>query len=206
MKNLHKLVYQFKITLQGIHTPLIWRRIQVPKEYSFWDLHVALVDAMGWLDYHLHTFEIPQSNHEGLVVIGIPENEFDEDWIAGWKIPLEQYFKQIGQNIPYRYDLGQHWRHQVLFEGILLMEKGVKYPRCTDGKNACPPEDCGGVSGYFRILEIINDPEHDEYQETIEWLRGHAINYYPYDPSEFNPQKIRFRNPKKQLQKILSSW
>ena len=102
MKNLNKLVYQFKITLQGIYAPLIWRRIQVPKEYSFWDLHVALVDAMGWLDYHLHTFEIPQSNHEGLVVIGIPENEFDEDWIAGWKIPLEQYFKQIGQNIPYR--------------------------------------------------------------------------------------------------------
>jgi hypothetical protein len=48
---------QFKIELNDI-TPLIWRRIQVPSEYNFWDLHVAIQDAMGWLDYHLHHFEI----------------------------------------------------------------------------------------------------------------------------------------------------
>jgi hypothetical protein len=42
-------IYQFKIELTGI-TPLIWRRIQVPENYSFWDLHVAIQDAMGWLD------------------------------------------------------------------------------------------------------------------------------------------------------------
>lgn len=40
------LIYQFKVTLDGI-TPPIWRRIQVPAIYSFWDLHVALQDAMG---------------------------------------------------------------------------------------------------------------------------------------------------------------
>ena len=41
-------VYQFKLTLQGIRPP-IWRRIQVPGNYSFWDLHVAIQDAMGWM-------------------------------------------------------------------------------------------------------------------------------------------------------------
>ena len=48
-----KRIYQFKIELDGA-TPTIWRRIQVPETYSFWDLHVAIQDAMGWLDYHLH--------------------------------------------------------------------------------------------------------------------------------------------------------
>jgi len=52
-----KRIYQFKIELQGI-TPTIWRRIQVPETYSFWDLHVAIQDAMGWLDYHLHLFRV----------------------------------------------------------------------------------------------------------------------------------------------------
>ena len=42
-------VYQFKVTLQGIRPP-IWRGIQVPGNYSFWDLHVAIQDAMGWWD------------------------------------------------------------------------------------------------------------------------------------------------------------
>ena len=46
-------VYQFKITLKGIKPP-IWRRIQVPKTYTFYDLHVAIQDAMGWYDCHLH--------------------------------------------------------------------------------------------------------------------------------------------------------
>ena len=41
-----KQVYQFKITLMDIQ-PEIWRIIQVPDHYSFWDLHVAMQDAMG---------------------------------------------------------------------------------------------------------------------------------------------------------------
>ncbi|OFW13207.1 MAG: hypothetical protein A3H29_03900 [Acidobacteria bacterium RIFCSPLOWO2_02_FULL_67_21] len=33
---------------------MVWRRIHVPEHYSFWDLHVAIQDAMGWQDCHLH--------------------------------------------------------------------------------------------------------------------------------------------------------
>ena len=33
-------------------------RIRVPASYSFWDLHVAIQDSMGWLDYHLHEFRV----------------------------------------------------------------------------------------------------------------------------------------------------
>ena len=51
------LIYQFTITLKEI-TPAIWRRLQVPATYTFWDLHVAFQDAMGWLDYHLHVFRL----------------------------------------------------------------------------------------------------------------------------------------------------
>jgi hypothetical protein len=53
------MVYQFKVSLLDIK-PVIWRRIQAPSTYSFWDLHVAIQDAMGWLDCHLHKFQIPE--------------------------------------------------------------------------------------------------------------------------------------------------
>ncbi|MFO8032764.1 MAG: plasmid pRiA4b ORF-3 family protein, partial [Desulfohalobiaceae bacterium] len=52
-----QLIYQFYIRLQEIEPP-IWRRIQVPDTYTFWGLHVAIQDAMGWLDYHLHAFRL----------------------------------------------------------------------------------------------------------------------------------------------------
>ena len=62
-KNKKYLVYQFKITLYEIDPP-IWRRIQVPEQYSFWDFHVAIQDSMGWLDYHLHAFRF-RPKHKG---------------------------------------------------------------------------------------------------------------------------------------------
>jgi Plasmid pRiA4b ORF-3-like protein len=49
------LIYQFKITLQEIAPP-IWRSIQVPAGYSFWDLHVAIQDSMGWLKGHAKNY------------------------------------------------------------------------------------------------------------------------------------------------------
>lgn len=39
-------ILQFRIELLGIE-PLIWRRIQVPDTYTFWDLHVAIQSAFG---------------------------------------------------------------------------------------------------------------------------------------------------------------
>ncbi|MBS3780649.1 MAG: plasmid pRiA4b ORF-3 family protein [Desulfovermiculus sp.] len=93
------------------------------------------------------------------------------------------------------YDFGDSWRHDVLFEGLLVKEKGARYPKCLGGERACPPEDCGGVSGYYELLDILKDPKHEEYEEMISWLKGHFKNYHPYDPEVFKPEKVRFSNP-----------
>ena len=61
MKKRYDRVYQLKIALKDIRPP-IWRRIQVPETYSFHDRHVAIQDAMGWSDYHLHQFEMVNSS------------------------------------------------------------------------------------------------------------------------------------------------
>jgi hypothetical protein len=97
----------------------------------------------------------------------------------------------------YEYDFGDGWEHEVLLEGILLKEKDVNYPWCMAGERACPPEDCGGVPGYDQLLETLADPAHEEYQQTIEWLKGHLKNYHPYHPDAFEPGKVHFDKPKK---------
>ena len=83
-----KLVQQFLIVLTGTD-PLVWRRIQVPAAYSFWDLHVAIQDAMGWLDYHLDEFRLPDVDEQRLVSIGIPTDDDpgDRPVIPGWEVP-----------------------------------------------------------------------------------------------------------------------
>lgn len=189
-------IFQFKITLLNIRPP-IWRQIQVPAKYSFWDLHVAIQDAMGWLDYHLHSFQFSPPNKKSGVIIGIPDDEFeDEMTLPGWEIKIANNFTKPGKRAIYEYDFGDTWQHKIILEAILPKEKDVKYPRCIAGERACPPEDCGGVAGYRHLLGVLRNPKHKDYQDTIAWLKGHAKNYHPFQPEVFNPAKVHFSNPK----------
>lgn len=190
-----QLLYQFYIRLQEIEPP-IWRRIQVPDTYTFWGLHVAIQDAMGWLDCHLHAFRLRPKYNRKTIEIGIPNEAWDDvETLPGWETKLSMYLHEPGQWMEYEYDFGDGWVHDVLFEGLLVKEKGAKYPKCLGGQRACPPEDCGSVPGYYELLDILQDPEHEEYEETISWLKGHLKNYYPYDPEAFELEKVRFSNP-----------
>ena len=63
-------------------------------------------------------------------------------------------------------------------EGIEPVQKGVKYPRCTDGARACPPEDCGSTPGYYRLLEILADPKHEEHEEIKEWAGDYSPEHF----------------------------
>jgi len=183
-------VYQFKITLKGIRPP-IWRRIVVPKNYTFWDLHVAIQDAMGWLDSHLHMFEIMNPRKAALENIGIPTDDLDDflKVIPGWTRKISSYFSSKNQKARYIYDFGDDWEHDIRLEKILPCEKGVTYPVCVKGKRACPPEDCGGIWGYQDFLEAILNPLHEEHKETLEWAGG------KFDAEAFDPNEVYFEDP-----------
>jgi hypothetical protein len=186
--------HRFKIQLKEIHPP-IWRRIEVPSTYSFWDLHVAIQDAMGWLDYHFHMFRITEPESGERHEISIPDDEgwHDIDIKIGWEKNIADYFRKKGDAAEYEYDFGDGWIHEVKMEGIVDREKGRRYPRCISGKRACPPEDCGGVPGYYELLEVIYDPSHPEHARIMEWLGGY------YEPNRFFPSTVRFDNPQKRF-------
>jgi hypothetical protein len=191
MKKKFSDVYQFKVTLLGVRPP-IWRRIQVPESYTFWDLHVAIQDAMGWEDYHLHEFEIASLQPGSRVNIGIPEGGYDGDILPGKTQKIADYFSLENQSAHYTYDFGDNWEHEIKLEKILPRED-KKYPICIDGKRACPPEDCGGVWGYEEFLEIIKDPDHEEYEEMLDWVGGE------FDPEHFDTKEVVFDDPGKRL-------
>ena len=193
MKTKSSNIYQFKITLKAIK-PKIWRRIQVPGNYTFWDLHVAIQDVMGWEDYHLHQFEIinPKTGEKNL--IAIPNDEDFYETVSEVKAKISQYFLSAKDKANYEYDFGDGWEHEVVLEKILPSVVGSRYPQCIDGKRACPPEDCGGAWGYEDLLEIIANPKHPEYQERMEWLGD------DFNSEEFDPKLVKFDDPRKRLQ------
>lgn len=189
---------QFKITLQRTD-PLVWRRIEVPRSYSFWDLHVAIQDSMGWLDCHLHDFQFRTGREP--IRIGIPDEEDPQGVLPGWRVKITDYFDKSGALAVYEYDFGDCWLHDVAFEELGDVEPGVKYPRCIGGEHACPPEDCGSIDGYMELVRILKNPRHREYKSMVSWLRGHLKDYWPFDPHAFDPAAVHFDDPRERFKR-----
>ncbi|MCK4732574.1 MAG: plasmid pRiA4b ORF-3 family protein [Methanophagales archaeon] len=196
MKKKYTQVYQFKITLKGIKPP-IWRRIQVPETYTFWELHLAIQNAMSWTVCHLHEFELVNPETGLKQFIGTQNEDFGDEVLPESNKKIADYFSMENQSAVYTYDFGDNWEHKIQLEKIVPREKGVKYPICMKGKRACPPEDCGGIWGYAELLEIIRNPKHEEYEEMLEWLGGE------FDPEYFDVEEVSFYDHDKYLKDAL---
>jgi hypothetical protein len=185
-------VYRFKITIFNIK-PAIWRRLEVPENYTFWDFHVAIQDVMGWTDSHLHRFDVRDPRTHEKFEFSIPLFEEEIDFIPDWEEKIANYFTMENRSVVYEYDFGDSWFHRILLEQIHPIEEKVKYPICLGGKRACPPEDCGGIGGYYNLLQILKEPTHEEYKSMKMWVGD------DYDPEYFDPATVHFDNPEERL-------
>lgn len=158
--------YQLKVMIKNSHPP-IWRRIIVPAGLSFAQLSLVLNEAMGWMSAHLYAFEFPQLE---LRIEETQEEDFfemDMDVDSAEEMMLEAYLDQEDR-FTYVYDFGDDWRHAVTVEKI-LDDYDKNYPMVIKYKGDCPPEDCGGIYGYYQLKEILSDPFHPEYAQMRQW-------------------------------------
>ena len=166
-------VYQLKISLKGSR-PLIWRRVQVTGDIALSGLHHIIQTAMGWDTGHLHVFTIN----------GVDYGEMDMPEIPDWEDEELVEFRQVAaagvRRFRYEYDLGDSWQHEITIEKILPLDPAVRYPVCLKGENACPPEDCGGIGGYYDMLAALADPDDPEHEHYLEWLGDE------FDPEAFD--------------------
>lgn len=180
-------VYQIKVTLNDSKPP-IWRRVLVEDTTTLSKLHTILQTVMGWTDSHLHQFIINDEFY------GEPDDEFSDIETKNEKrYHLNQFVERKGFKFIYEYDFGDSWEHTILIEAILPIEKGAVYPRCIEGKRACPPEDVGGVWGYEDFQKVIADPQDPEYEQMMEWLG------VKFDPERFNLDHVNegLRHPRR---------
>ena len=162
VKNLRD-TYQIKVTLKGIKPP-IWRRLLVPSSLNLYDFHFVLQVVMGWTNSHLHAFVCHG------IIYSLPEPDADYA-VDETKVKLSSLLKKTGDKLRYDYDFGDNWEHDVVLEKILPYTHEQSLPVCLKGKRACPPEDCGGIWGYKELLQIISNPQHEDYEELMEWLQ-----------------------------------
>ncbi len=167
--------FQLKIVIKDSKPP-IWRRVVVPSGITFTQLSLILNEAMGWSGYHMFEMEFYQ--------LKIRILEDCDDFACGWggyeyfkaNTTFIREFLENNKSFTYIYDMGDYWQHKVTVEKIIEDYK-YDYPQVIKYKGDCPPEDCGGIWGYYEKLEIMNNQDHSYYEDITEWMEGGMKTY-----------------------------
>jgi hypothetical protein len=171
--------YQIKVGLRGAKPP-IWRRLEVPADISLDRLHAVIQVAFGWYDSHMHVFETPYGD------FGVDDAELG--FRSEIPVTLEQIAPEPKSKTRYTYDFGDNWEHDILLEKVLEAGEAARNPRCTGGRRAAPPEDCGGIWGYSDLTQILADPAHPEHEDMVDWVGLDSAT--EFDPAHFDAGEV----------------
>ena len=161
-------LYQLRVVLRNV-SPLIWRRLLVRSDTSIAQLHVVLQMAMGWSDTHLHRFRIHGKAY-GIARcggIGFADDPFE--------VRLSDFRLRRRERFLYEYDFMDRWIVDIRLEKTLAAAAKGIHPRCTAGRRATPPEDCGGSEVYVEACARFR-PEHFDRRAVNAALRGLATD------------------------------
>ena len=161
--------------------PPIWREVDVPTSVTLVEaLHQIIQAAMGWQSYHLWEFTIAKRRY------GEPTDEDfrDEPAADAGKTRLRDVLGPRKTMIDYLYDFGDGWEHRLTVAKIRAGDPKLAYPHYIAGERNGPPEDCGGIPGFYQMLDAAADPAHPNHADWKAWLDG-------YDPDRIDELKIK---------------
>jgi hypothetical protein len=192
------VVYYLRVILID-SKPAIWRDILVPNDITLDVLHYVIQAVMGWHNNHSHQFIIGNlfysddtaniiSHENGFATHenSFAANEEDEYDRNEKKYSLSQLLTKEKTSIIYEYDLGDSWVHKIELKKILPADTDTDayQPRCLNGAQACPPEDCGGMWGYTDMLEAIQHAKNTEQDEAETWFND------DFNPDHFDVDAV----------------
>jgi hypothetical protein len=158
--------FQFKIQIKDLQNPPVWRRVLVPADITFDEFHEIIQIVFGWENSHLYQFS--KKGYASQPLYKVPD-EYDDDTVEdSTETIITEVFTTPKQTFTYIYDFGDDWKHHIVLEKIADTENTI--PLCLAGEGACPPEDCGGIPGYYNLIEILSDPKNPQHKEMKSWL------------------------------------
>ena len=179
--------YRVRLDLRGAKPP-VWRRVELPGDLMLPRLHEVIQAAMGWSGGHLHRFRTG-SDHRSPYFITQFDLEEGEDGVLEDDVRLDQLVAATGDRLWYEYDFGDGWDHVISVEGVL--DEPPATVRCTGGRMACPPEDCGGLGGYEELAAWVRSGYDDALLPGVFDSPAHARDWLPVDwhPDQFDVEE-----------------
>lgn len=178
--------YHIKVSIVGSN-PEIWRRLSLPGDIPLDVLHNVLQVAFGWESCHLHEFVAKGRRYADTAYQPV-EGASDES-----RATLAQLAPRKGSRLRYTYDFGDDWVHDIVVEATEPAD-GERRMVCLAAERAGPPEDCGGIWGYLRLLEAVADPKHPGHDDSLDWF-GETFDPAAVDRDAINAALAGIRMP-----------
>lgn len=113
-------------------------------------------------------------------------------------LKIDDYLEQY-KEIKYTYDFGDYWSFVIRLEEI-VEDYYFGFPTLLDGGETAPPEDVGGIHGFYEFLDIYRDPKHPQHEAIKDWVEG--LYFMEYDPDRINKKLKAIKYKKTQWDKI----
>jgi hypothetical protein len=168
-------VYQIKITIEK---EKVWRRALVLDSFTFWELHIVMIDMMEWGGKLYYYFKIDSDT--GTEYIESFPNKNDTTSKLTWKTPLKPYISNPKCKISYVYHGYDEYICEVTVEKILKFSPRKEYPAYIAG-NKLMPEDLEYPSGLAFTLPEIFDVKRLVFVGTERELsvhKGRLLDFY----------------------------
>jgi len=187
--------YILRLVLDGTEIR-ISRDIVCPSNIRLSYLSELLVRTMGWTGNHEQMFI--DSDGAEYISPSMKEN-FDKDQQSeesecrefnDWT--LGDILRKTGDQMTWIYDPGDNFTHTLTLREVQDYtdddgEQGEPGYFITSGDNSSPPDDVGGADSYDHMLDVLDDPDDEEYESYKDWLPD------DFDPTYFNIQEARLR-------------
>lgn len=94
------------------------------------------------------------------------------------RIKIDEYLEKY-QQLKYTYDFGDNWQFTITLEAI-VDDYYFGFPTLLDGAETAPPEDVGGLAGFYHFLAAYRNSAHPEHEAAKAWADGQYFR--EYDP------------------------
>jgi len=149
---------------------------------------------------HQHYKKNKAMYEERLKSMPLERLEFEKNYQERLKIEvrkptslkIDDYLEKY-KEIRYVYDLGDDWHITVKLEQV-VDDYYFGFPTLLDGAETAPPEDVGGMHGFYEFLEAYRDEKHPGH--GVMKALAESSYFREYDPDRIN-ERLKGLNYKK---------
>ena len=152
----------------------VTRKLTVPQAILLTDLHTVLQAAMGWDNSHMFDFSCGKGrkSHRWYTLDATWSYDEYDHQIAKATLADVLALMDRAKSFTYAYDMGDNWEHDLRPSKPRPAAAAAAVIALHEAIGACPPDDSGGAPGFGYMLDCLDDPTSDEYEDYLEWLGG----------------------------------